>query len=191
MKTESINIQSRKVNRARGRLTKLIKKMLLQERGLDPERFLEAEIQSEESEVRTMKAVLGVVLVTMGIALCVSFPWGIRAATLTLAAGILLIRDAFAGRKKKVKVYLSDLVDAPELGIDVAEVVIKVFRECGKRRSDGEVRVSSASEVQGAGSGAEGQLHFGDAAFADMSDGAESIASGILEGIFSSIDIGA
>jgi hypothetical protein len=185
--------------KARKRLVKLIRRLLLRNTILSPQALLEAEIQCEATARRNLKAIGGIALICTGAILWMHLPWGIWVALPTIPAGIFLIVSAIIGEKKKVKVYLSDLVDAPGLGIDIAEVVTKVFQEVKpKFRKDVVEFGGGGGEFGGGGADNTWETEMPDPnsdisisvdsiSLPDITEGAEQLASGILEGIFSGL----
>lgn len=184
--------------KARKRLAKLIRRLLIHNTILSPQALLEAEIQCEATARRSLKAIGGIALICGGAILAINLSWGIWAALLVVPVGMLLLASAIIGEKKKVKVYLSDLVDAPSLGLDIAEVVVKVFQNSKPkfRTGLGEFGGGGADgtwEIEMPSLNSDISISADNLPLPDIAEGADQIASGILDGLFScisSIDIG-
>jgi len=201
--------------KAKKRLTKVIRSLFLQNKGLSPQVLLNAFIQIQDGHVRFWKGFGGLAILVMGLYLFVWPLWlAFLISTILMPLGIILIVDAFRGKKKRVRDYLRDLADLPDPSglpdADLDRLLNKVFFGCGNKFKGG------GGEFGGGGASASWDssslvdkptnpdapvtLDLPDISnisvdisisdLPDVSGGAGEIAGSILEGIFSSIDIG-
>lgn len=201
--------------KAKKRLTKVIRRLFLQNKGLNPQVLLNASIQIQDGHVRFWKGFGGLVILVLGLYLFVWPLWlGFFISIILMPLGIFLIIAAFRGKKKRVRDYLRDLADVPDPSglpdLDLDRLVNKVFSDCGNKFKGGVGEFG--------GGGASGlwdtttvvdipniadtpiTLDSPDVSdvsvdipledLPDVSEGAGQIAGSILEGVFSSIDIG-
>lgn len=200
--------------KARKRLTKLIRRLFLQNKGLSPQALLNAYIQTQDGHIRFWKALGGLLLIVLGIYLFLRMDWGVIVAIIIIPLGILVLRDAWNGKKKRVRDYLRELADLPDPSglpdLELDRLVNKVFSDCGNKFKGGggefggggasgswetpaEVDMPSNADIPipldlPDLSDVSVDISLGD--LPDVSEGAGQIAGSILEGIFSSIDIG-
>jgi hypothetical protein len=127
--------------KAKKRLTKVIRRLFLQNKGLSPQVLLNATIQTQDGHVRFWRGFFGLLLIVLGIYLFLGMDWGVLVALLIIPIGILVLRDAWTGNKKKVRDYLRDLADLPDPSglpdVDLDRLLNKVFSDCGNKFKGG------------------------------------------------------
>jgi hypothetical protein len=200
--------------KAKKRLTKLISRLFLQNKGLSPQVLLNATIQTQDGHVRFWKGLGGLLFLVLGLYLFLRMDWGVLVAILIIPVGILLVRDAWNGNKKRVRDYLRELADLPDPSglpdLDLDRLVNKVFSDFGNKFKGGggefggggasgswetpiEVDMLSNADIPITldlpdVSDISTDIPLGD--LPDVSEGASEIAGSILEGVFSSLDVG-
>lgn len=98
-------------HKAKKRLTKVIRRLFLQNKRLSPKALLNSTIQTQDGHVRFWKGFSSLLLIALGIYLFLGMDLGILVALFIIPIGILVLRDAWTGDKKRVRDYLRELVD--------------------------------------------------------------------------------
>jgi hypothetical protein len=191
----------------RKRLTKIIRRLILQNKGVNPQMLLNSWIQTQDDVKRFWVGFTGLVLVIVSCFLFLRLDWTILLSIVLMPLGILLMRDAWRGDKKRVRDYLRELADLPvDVPLtDIDNLVNKVFTDCGAKFKagggdfggagasgtwDGPAQVDTileAPDLPSANGDIPLEISINDVP--DVSEGAGEIAGGILESIFSSASV--
>jgi hypothetical protein len=196
------------------RLTKTIKRLFLANKGLTPQILLEANIQTSSGWERLTQGFFGIALIILSFVLF-SYIDKENAPSLAFVAigfilipvGGYLIYKSLYGRKKKVKEFLKEVVNSLNTpvdtinSIDLARIVENAFKESSTKFKGG------GGEFGGGGASREWgpnethldinipdisenlEIGLSDIPISDIGDASGEIASGIIEGILSSISI--
>jgi hypothetical protein len=203
-----------KTYKIKKRLTKTIKRLFIANKGLTPNLLLESNIQTESGWERFTQGFFGIILIILSIVL---FSFIDKENALSLAfipigfilipiGGYLIWRSLY-GKKKKVKEYLEDIVNSLDIpidainSIDITRIVENAFKESSTKFKGGGGEFGGGG-VSGEWSPSEThidinipdisenlEIGLSDVPISDIGDASGEIASGIIEGIFSSISI--
>jgi hypothetical protein len=203
-----------KTYKVQKRLTKTIKRLFVVNKGLTPQLLLEANIQTSSGWERFTQGFFGIALIILSFVL---FSYIEKENALSLAfipigfilipAGGYLIYKSLYGKKKKIKEYLKEVVNSLDIpidainSIDITRVVENAFKESSTKFKGG------GGEFGGGGASGEWspsethidinipdisenlEIGLSNIPISDIGDTSGELASGIIEGIFSSISI--